>query len=369
MSESESMNTIFYLADKPECDPEYPARVATLKSNLSRLSTEQRSGRARAIAAALGVSEVQWVAASQDRIFSRPLLCQPASILTRLTALGEVLALTRNDACVHELTGNYDSFSIDQSVFLVQSATIDLRLFISKIKSVWAVSELGRFSLQFFDQSGCAIHKVYCTQLSNMTAYHELVKDFAAPILSWPTTVTPVTASLSKVVDQSEVLRQAWLSLQDTHDFFAMIQRFNVTRVAAFKAAGNDLAQAVSIETVEHVLTEVAAGSVPIMCFVANGASIQIYTGLVHTLYRRGAWYNIIDPSFNLHLNTDAIESAWIVTKPTVDGWVTSLELYDCNEQLIVQFFGARKPGQSELSEWRNVLRRYSQSSLRSYVV
>ena len=92
------------------------------------------------------------------------------------------------------------------------------------------------------------------------------------------------------------------------------------------------------------------------MCFVANRGAIQIYTGQIHTLYRQGPWYNIIDPSFNLHLNTQAIASAWVVSKPTVDGWVTSVELYDADEGLTVQFFGARKPGEPELTVWRDIL-------------
>jgi putative hemin transport protein len=53
-----------------------------------------------------------------------------------------------------------------------------------------------------------------------------------------------------------------------------------------------------------------------------------------------------------------------VVCKPTVDGWVTSVEVYDNKDELIVQFFGARKPGSPELNAWRKLLRQYCQNDL-----
>ncbi len=38
--------------------------------------------------------------------------------------------------------------------------------------------------------------------------------------------------------------------------------------------------------------------------------------------------------------------------KPSVDGIITSLEAYDHNGELIMQMFGARKPGQPERAQW-----------------
>lgn len=60
----------------------------------------------------------------------------------------------------------------------------------------------------------------------------------------------------------------------------------------------------------------------------------------------------MLDPGFNLHLRMDLFTEAWLVRKPTVDGIVTSLECYDAEGSLIVQFFGERKPGKPELTAW-----------------
>jgi putative hemin transport protein len=54
-----------------------------------------------------------------------------------------------------------------------------------------------------------------------------------------------------------------------------------------------------------------------------------------------------------MHLKADDVCSAWIVRKPTTDGDVTSVELFDQSGSLIAQFFGLRKPGIPEREGWR----------------
>ncbi|MDX1439674.1 MAG: ChuX/HutX family heme-like substrate-binding protein, partial [Rubricoccaceae bacterium] len=83
---------------------------------------------------------------------------------------------------------------------------------------------------------------------------------------------------------------------------------------------------------------------------------VQIHTGPVKWLLETEPWFNVLDPGFNLHLKEDGIAEAYVVTKPTEDGDVTALELFDTDGELIVQFFGRRKPGIPELTEWRELL-------------
>jgi putative hemin transport protein len=83
---------------------------------------------------------------------------------------------------------------------------------------------------------------------------------------------------------------------------------------------------------------------------------IQIHTGTVTNLKPMGPWFNVLDESFNLHLREDMIASAWIVWKPTEDGTVTSLELFDAAGETIATLFGKRKPGQPEDEAWRAIV-------------
>ena len=65
---------------------------------------------------------------------------------------------------------------------------------------------------------------------------------------------------------------------------------------------------------------------------------------------------NILDPDFNMHLRQNDIATAWLVRKPTTDGIVTSVELFDNKQEMVVQFFGLRKPGIPEREEWTTLV-------------
>jgi len=66
-----------------------------------------------------------------------------------------------------------------------------------------------------------------------------------------------------------------------------------------------------------------------------------------------GPWINVLDPGFNLHLREDLVTQVWLVKKPTTDGVVTSIELFDAQGEFIAYFFGKRKPGIPETTGWR----------------
>ena len=93
--------------------------------------------------------------------------------------------------------------------------------------------------------------------------------------------------------------------------------------------------------------------SLEIMIFVGNANCIQIHTGPVKRLVTTGPWFNVLDPDFNLHLREDLIHEAWLIRKPTRDGDVTSVELYDAKGETIAMLFGKRKPGLPEDKTWR----------------
>ena len=52
----------------------------------------------------------------------------------------------------------------------------------------------------------------------------------------------------------------------------------------------------------------------------------------------------------------DQIVAVWAVRKPTKDGHVTSLEAFDANNKLIIQFFGKRQEGSDERAAWRSLV-------------
>jgi putative hemin transport protein len=336
-------------------DNDFDTRATDLRARSKALADGNPGMRARDLARVLGVSEAEWVAAGCTGTPAVALSGEPQAIFRDLGTLGPVMALTRNDHCVHERHGRYEDIQADGPVGLVLGPDIDLRVFFSCWTSAWAVEQDGRHSLQFFDGAGVAVHKVYRTDATDVAAYDALVARFAGTA-EWPTPHAYAASTDADRLDDPDAWRQAWLGMRDTHEFFPLLRKFKVTRLAALKAAGDDLAQRVPADTVERMLSSAAQSGLSIMCFVGNRGMIQIHTGPVAKLRRTGPWYNVLDPAFNLHLDTSAIDSAWVVNKPTSDGWVTSLELYSGAGELIVQFFGERKPGRPELPQWRDLM-------------
>jgi putative hemin transport protein len=330
----------------------------TLTRRWESLRAQQPGLRARDAARALHVTEAEFVAAGCAGPATR---LRPAwvELLAGLEAAGEVMALTRNEHAVLEIHGAYRNVSARGPMGLVLGGAIDLRLLLGGWSSALALEEPGRDgprrSLQVFDAHGTAVHKVYATPRTDAAVWAELVSRFADPAPA-PLSVTPAPPHAPERPD-AEVdaagLRSAWLALKDTHDFFPLLRRFGVGRVQALRLAGAELAWRVAPGAHRTVLEQAARDGLPIMIFVGSLGCIEIHTGTVGNVKATEGWFNVLDPALNLHLREAGLADAWVVRKPTADGVVTALEVYDAAGAQVVQFFGARKPGTPELAAWR----------------
>ena len=327
-----------------------------------RLREEQPQLRARDLAERLGVSEAELVASRCGDGVTR--LQGPwAELIRALPELGQVMVLTRNEHCVHEKNGVFANIEIGGSMGVVLDEAIDLRLFLRHWVFGFAVREesRGRWqrSLQFFDGDGRAVHKVYLTGQSLQDAWSGLVARFAAPVQSPLLDLAAVEDPLPLRRDDEAVdvasLREQWRRMRDPHDFFALLKKHEVTRTQALRLVGAEFARRVDGGAVRTVLDSAAASGLPIMVFVGSPGVVQIHTGPVRNIKTVGPWLNVLDEDFNLHLREDRIAESWMVRKPSPEGQVTSLELYDAEGGQIVQFFGKRKPGTPELVAWREL--------------
>jgi len=330
------------------------------------LKAQKPDIRPRDAADELGVSEGELLA---SRIGTGVIRLQdtPQAILSAILPLGEVMALTRNNSAVHERNGVYDNVSFsshgNMTMGLAINPDIDLRLFMDHWKFCFAVKEEShkhsRKSLQFFDKSGMAVHKIYLTPKSNGKAYDDLVANFKAPGQPGHIETEAYTAENFDLPDH-EVnwpgFRQAWESLRDTHDFYPMLRKFRIGREQAFRKIGHKFAYEVRGNSLQHALEAARDRECPIMVFVGNRGCIQIHSGPVKELAQHGPWFNVLDQRFNLHVRVDMIASSWVTKKPTDDGVVTALELFDRNGEVILTLFGMRKPGVPELVEWRGIV-------------
>lgn len=332
---------------------------AGLKSKWSEFREANPKVRIRDAARKLGVSEAQLVATGvgEGAVRLRP---EFEAILKQVESLGHVMALTRNDSVVHERKGTYLNPSFNPHVGLFVSEDIDLRLFMGPWTYGFAVTEGDRRSLQFFAKDGEAIHKIYLTDRSNPDAFDALVEKYADALQSGDLDVSEPKSKAYTFEGIDEEAKasftQGWADLKDTHDFFGLLRKHNLPRREAMRFAPEGMAYQVEPSSCRAILQAASESGISIMVFVGNQGCIQIHTGPVKKLFEMGPWYNVMDPEFNLHMREDAIDEAWVVVKPTVDGVVTALEIFDKNGEMIVQFFGKRKPGVPELTEWRDIV-------------
>lgn len=324
--------------------------------------------RIRDAAQSLGVSEAQLVAIDCGAGVTRLIAHEGnfGAMIEDLKSLGRVMALTRNNEAVHERKGAYSRTELFPSHKMGQvlDTGIDLRLFFTTWGHAFALDEevktgKRKRSIQFFSACGEAIHKVFLHDESNWEAFTEYVTRFRADDQTPALEVQPAPVAPPEKAD-SEIdvaaFRDEWSRLQNTHEFFGLTRKFGVTRTQALRLAPPDMTHKLSNTSLRRLLETVAQDELPIMIFVGNPGCIQIHSGLVKNIKPVNEWLNVLDPDFNLHIREDLIHDSWIVRKPTQEGIVTSLELYNEAGEQIALVFSKRKDYKEESETWRNLL-------------
>ena len=317
---------------------------------IRRARSENPDMRERDFAQQMGISEAEFVAAYVGEGVTR-LVCDVPAALNGLAAVGEVMALTRNESAVHEKIGTYGGVRLGEGAGVVINGEINLRVFPPRWKYAFAVEKTGsdgevRRSLQFFDGAGDAVHKVHLRPASDVAAYRALVGQLASPDQqAWLPEVAPIPPMAKNAAVSREELTESWSKLTDTHDFYPMLRRLKLPRIDAVALARDAFTWQLDTGATQRLIDVAVAEALPIMVFAGSRGCVQIHGGPIRNVKPMGPWLNIIDETFHMHLRLDHIASLWAVRKPTDRGQVTSVEAYSANGSLIVQFFGIQEKG------------------------
>lgn len=328
-------------------------------SEIRRARIDNPKKRERDLAIELGISEAELVAAHCG-VSARRIEPRVSDLLLNMEAVGEVMALTRNESAVHEKIGVYENVHVGTRSAMTLGANIDLRIFPDQWVHGFAVEkqdgETVRRSLQFFDAAGEAVHKIYLRPASNLEAYGKVLDLLACEDQSQTLQVKPKEIVARDPSDATpDDLRERWGAMTDVHQFVGILRKLNLSRHDAVSMVGDDYARQLDLSSLQALFAHVVEQEVPIMCFVGNHGCIQIHSGPVQNIKPMGPWINVMDETFHLHLRQDHICELWFVRKPNKDGHVTSIEAYDSERRMIIQFFGKRKEGQGERDDWRMI--------------
>ncbi len=311
---------------------------------------------ARDIATQMAISEAELTHARVGHDATR-LTDDMRGLLAALERVGDTKCICRNEYAVHEHIGRFTNLHISERAGLVLNPrALDLRLFVNQWASAFNLREQSlrgeRQSIQFFDQQGDAVLKVYVTEQTDMAAWNDVVARFTAHS-DLPLAIAPAVRETHAESADGAALDQEWRAMTDVHQFFGLLKKHNLSRQQAFRLVGDDLACQVGNDALPRLLEIVLQQGNEIMIFVGNRGCVQIFTGALAKLTPMKGWINIFNENFTLHLREAGIAESWVTRKPTADGHVTSLELFAADGTQIAQLYGQRSEGQPEQSQWR----------------
>lgn len=288
-------------------------------------------------------------------------------VVLRLKELGWVECIVRNDLAVHEKTGIYENVSMTKAMGIALNVgELDLRIFARHWQHVVAIKDTSResasYSIQFFDEYGEAIQKIFLRDDSKVSAWEDLVKTFSSE--EKPEKFLPAITETKPAhqLDENELaaFQQRWLELKDVHHFSGILETFSLSRLDAYRQAPESHTFEVTNAAFEQVFQAAKQEQIKIMIFVANRGIAQIQSGQVHHIKRMHGYLNILDKkeeNFCLHLLDEAIAHAWVVRRPTRDGIVTCLEGMDKNGKTVITVFGLRQEGEAEQTRWQEIIK------------
>jgi putative hemin transport protein len=296
----------------------------------------------------------------------------PRDIMRRALDLGTVMALTRNENGVIETTGVASRLKEEPAPAEADDkerqaralniaggylgGPIDLRFQFPRWRYAFAVVQPGRDgavsrSLQFFDASGQAVHKLYLKNDAAIPVFDKLVADFRMAVQDAPLQVTAATPKPVPKPDTEIDIKEfhlAWQEMTDVHQFNRIVTEFKLTREQAMRLAPAGMVTRVTPQAVRTLLEGAAQQQVALMAFLGNDGIIQIYSGKINKVAAAGGWFNVLDPAFNLHLRDTALRSGYVVRR----AGITSVEFYDDRGDLVITFFGVRERGKPQPKGW-----------------
>ncbi len=307
---------------------------------------------ARDIAAVMGVSEAELTAARVGHDAVR-LQDNARAILASLEKVGETKCICRNEYAVHEQVGAFTHQHLDGHAGLILNPrALDLRLFLSQWASAFHVNDGGRESIQFFDPHGDAVLKVYTTDNTDSAAWQVLIAEQTQSTPA-PLALRPVENARYADTADGAALEKEWRAMTDVHQFFALLRKYSLSRQQAFRLVNDDLACRINTDALPRLLETLQQEGNEFMIFVGNRGCVQIFTGVLEKLTPMRGWINIFNRAFTLHLREETIDEVWVTRKPTVDGHVTSVELFAKDGTQIAQLYGQRSEGHPEQQQWR----------------
>ncbi|WP_182418167.1 ChuX/HutX family heme-like substrate-binding protein [Bartonella sp. HY038] len=189
-------------------------------------------------------------------------------LLSMLNQLGSIMIITRNDYAVHQLRGCFDGFD-DQQGIITTFGDINLSLSKNQCHRMFFKTKIidgqSYSCLAIFDNLGIAVLKLFEQPNSNHQAWQDLIESLRSnKTLPNNPSVDEISNSQPKPTIEDK---------QVTHEFLKSLIEFSIQKGLIFH------------------------------CKICNQSCCQSFSGIIHNFKIIKTWFNIMDGSFNLHLD------------------------------------------------------------------
>lgn len=339
-----------------------PLRVSQLQDRFDIFRRLRPSMSLRQLARMMEVSEAEltalWVGQGVYRI--RP---EWGVILPFLARLGEVMVETRNGAVGQRHLGAFGALHSFGDQGISFSADLNLRLY----RKYWAIAyviehPIGSHhapAMVFFDAHGDALLKVFKTRSTDDEAWDAFVERFSAPFQDrelWVIGPRPKAQPMQGSPLDVTALLTEWSRLEATPEFPRLLRKYDVSRRHALRLAEGQFAWQVPVSHLQEVCGELLSQGIPSSSFVGNSGCVHVATGKVRRVVEKDNVLRVEREDGSLRCELSRLANAHIVAKPSLQGVIHSLELFDTEDRLVLQLFGRVSVGQVEPRQWREVL-------------
>lgn len=293
-------------------------------------------------------------------------------IMQRALDFGTVMASTSNTLAIMERVGVAMRLEQEGSAPAADSSEqgrniaggyaggdIDLRFNFDAWRYAFAVTQRGQDggvtrSLQFFDEHGHALHKLYLRNEAAAGLFDMLALDFRAADQR-PSQVSVTAPTHLEIKPDSAIdvrrFQQAWQAMAEPGQFNAIIGEFGLTREQALRLAPPGRAFRLAPQALRILLDGVVRQQLPVMALLGNAGVTQIYTGMLSGAVPDSAGYAVQAPGFRLHLQDKAIRSGYVVQR----AGAMSVEFFGDEGEPVVTFVGLRDRARPQA--WSDLVR------------
>lgn len=284
------------------------------------------------------------------------------TLLTHLSRLGPTLFVTRHGNTSHEKLLHLYKIALSGNVASIHDQDGSLELDLSHWHCGFALHEgddphSACISLHFFDIHGKLLHSIY-PMLSSMelgTAF--LNKLYSADQTPQEFLLPPTQLRRrSRATVDTASLTVHWRHLQNCQAIPVILQKHQVSRLQALQALPPEFATPAARTAFQTLMQQTVERNMPVELSLFNPGVRQTHRGLLENHRGDGFANRSHDAWFRLNLDSLDLHSAWVVHKPTANGMVSSLELYNHHGEPVLMLSDMPNAGLPQTLEWQSLL-------------